>query len=104
MTEHEEAQGVLYLTAQAVKAFLAAYDPLERRLETLTRSGYTVRVVVTAERDAAPEPRICYLIQMTGDPSSEDGEWSKEDEAFLRNLRVQVVPPDPSPGAGAVAG
>jgi hypothetical protein len=100
MTEREEAQGVLFLTAQALKAFLVAFEPLERRLEDLSHAGYAVRILVTADPRATVDPPICYVIQVGGD-SAEDGEvWSREDETFLRELRVFTWPNDLSSGAG----
>ena len=104
MTEREEAQGVLSLTAQALKAFLVAFEPLERRLEALSHAGYAVRILVTAESRATVDTPICYVIQVGGDSAEEGQEWSGEDEAFLRDLRVFAWPNDLSPGAGHRAG
>jgi hypothetical protein len=100
MTERDAAQGVLYLTAQALKAFLTAFDPLERRLEELSHAGYNVRVLVTAEPRATGEPPICYAIQVGGDSAEDGGEWSTEDEDFLRDLQGLAWPNDPSSIAG----
>lgn len=93
MAENERAQGVLHLTAQAVKAFLEAFDPLERALGDLIRSGYTVRIFVTAEDRAAPGDPITYLIEMDGEPAEGPG-WSQEDETFLRGLQGRMSPDD----------
>lgn len=99
MTESERAQGLVYLTAQAVKAFLEAFDPLEDALGDLIRAGYTVRILVTAEAQAVPGDPITYLIEMDRRPGEDDQEWSPEDQAFLRDLRVKLVP-DERPGQG----
>jgi len=34
------------------------------------------------EQEAAPDPPICYLIQVTGEPDTDGREWSAEDEAL----------------------
>jgi hypothetical protein len=100
MTEREGAQGLLYLTAHALKAFLVAYEPLERRLEELSHAGYGVRILVTAEPRATGEPPICYAIQVGGDAAEDGEEWREEDEDLLRNLQVLEWPNDPSSIAG----
>lgn len=92
MAENERAQGVLHLTAQAVKAFLEAFDPLERALGDLVRSGYTVRVFVTAEDPAVPREPITYVIEIDGESAEDGSGWSQEDEAFLRGLQVRMSP------------
>lgn len=105
MTERERARGVVYLTAQAVKAFLEAFDPLEDALGDLIRAGYTVQILVTAQDQAAPGDPITYLIEMDRKPGEDDREWSPEDQAFLRDLRVKVAPDErPGQGQGEVSG
>ena len=100
MTEREGAQGLLYLTAHALKAFLTAYEPLERRLEEISHAGYAVRILVTAEPRTTGELPICYAIQVGGDAGEDGEEWREEDEDFLRDLQVLAWPNDPSSIAG----
>ncbi|SRR5581483_3748112 len=90
MSDDEQARRLLYVTAQAVKAFLAAFEPLEHGLTDLVRSGYAVRVFVTAEHQADAGSPITYLIEMGGEAGDPGQEWTAEDEAFLRTLRLSV--------------
>ncbi|MFQ5830792.1 MAG: TlpA disulfide reductase family protein, partial [Candidatus Methylomirabilia bacterium] len=90
------------LTAQAVKAFLEAFDPLGYALDSLVKSGYILRIYVTA-KDSGSGDSITYLIEVDGGPREEPQEWSAGDRTFLQRLRIRVDPVDRrGPGRGKV--
>ncbi|MFQ5947082.1 MAG: hypothetical protein ACE5NC_12690 [Anaerolineae bacterium] len=88
------AQGLLRLIAQAIKAFLEAFDPLGRALGRLIRSGYTVRIYVTARDTRGSGRSLVYLIEIDRGSREAPQGWSAEDETFLRRLRIRVNPED----------